>query len=117
MAKTLTVADVISSRKPKDVLIPWEDGEVKLRIKPLTFGEMQLITKGKTGKGREQEIGIDLMMQCARKIEDDGKGVLVEKEFTREEIDKSPPGFILRVMNEVNMAAGISIPIEELKNL
>lgn len=117
--KEYTIEDVISSQEPVDKDIPWKDGVVKIRILPISYGKLQLITKVRGNIPLEAttmdwEGGNKLFIECVRKLEkEDDK--IVEKSFSEKELASLPPGLVVSIMREVNEILGITASIEELK--
>jgi len=114
--KYYSVEDIINSIEPRDIEIPWKDGFIRFRLKPLRFGEFKIIMRA-SGSKDPWEQSTELIINCVKQLVDDGSGTLIEKDLEKKVLSRLPTGFVTKLMDEINRHSGLTADIEELKNL
>lgn len=117
--KEYTVEDVVSSRSPEEVEIPYLDGKLHFRIDPLSHRELGLLRKHikKQGKDERWDLSNEILLETVERKKVDGDGNEKWVEITKKELGNLPPGLVVKIMDEVNQALGMDTTLGELQNL
>lgn len=116
--KIYSVADIIASQKPLDVDITWQDGVFPIRINPIRYGEVQLLSRGRAeGPEGDQQVSNEVFITCIKRRVTLPSGEVKIEDFTMNELMRLPPGLVVKIMNELNKQAGITLSPETVKNL
>jgi len=114
-----TIADVLASeKKSEEFRIPFKgergEGIVRFKIKPLTYGELKLLMR-KAG-GDELGAADEMIRMAVRQIVKDKDGNDSERAFSEGDLERLPPGIVLKLAAEVNRLSGFGAEVGGIKN-
>lgn len=118
MPKKYSIEDVIASKEPQEFSISWKDGEIDIRITPITYGQWNLLQKqyGSSGLGDNSKVTEQIFIECVERPVYNEDGEIEEwKSFDKGELKKLVPGLVANIMDKVNEVLGMSTSVEDLK--